>query len=134
MSCTSPFTGRHDDAALGARGQAGRRLLGLDERHEMRDRLLHDARALDHLRQEHLARAEQVSDDVHAVHQRSFDHLDRPSAARGYGETRLLGVLDDPVGDAFDQRVRESAPSTGVSRQRRSSSGFLPCACTTRRT
>jgi hypothetical protein len=32
------------------------------------DRLLHHARRLDHLRQEHLARAEQVADHVHAIH------------------------------------------------------------------
>jgi hypothetical protein len=45
------------------------------------DRLLHHARALDHLRQEHLARAEQVADDVHAVHQRPFDDVERALAA-----------------------------------------------------
>jgi hypothetical protein len=39
------------------------------------DRLLHDARRLDHLRQEHLAGAEQIADHVHAVHQRAFDDL-----------------------------------------------------------
>ena len=67
--------GGDDDAAVGARDAV---LLLLDERHEMRDRALHHARALHHLRQEHLAGAEQVADDVHAVHQRTFDHLQRP--------------------------------------------------------
>jgi hypothetical protein len=38
----------------------------------MRDRLLHHPRRLHHLRQEHLAGAEEVADDVHAVHQRNF--------------------------------------------------------------
>ena len=53
-------------------------LLRLHERQQVGDRLLHDAGALDHLRQEHLAGAEQVADDVHAVHQRAFDDLQRP--------------------------------------------------------
>ena len=79
-------------------------LLLLDERHQVRDRLLHDARALHHLRQEHLAGAEQVADDVHAVHQRTFDHLQRALGV----EARLLGVLDDEVVDALDQRVLEA--------------------------
>ncbi len=61
---------------------------------EVRDRLLHHARALHDLRQEHLARAEEVADDVHPVHQRAFDHLDRPPAARGDCAARLFGVLD----------------------------------------
>ena len=39
------------------------------ERQQISDRLLHHAGALDHLRQEHLARPEQVADDIHAVHQ-----------------------------------------------------------------
>jgi len=34
----------------------------------------------DHLRQEHLALAEQVADHVHAVHQRAFDHVQRAAA------------------------------------------------------
>ena len=44
---------------------------------EVRDRLLHRPGALDHLRQEHLARAEQPADDLHAVHQRPLDHVER---------------------------------------------------------
>jgi hypothetical protein len=39
--------------------------------------LLHHARGLHHLRQEHLAGAEQVTDDIHAVHQRPFDDVER---------------------------------------------------------
>ena len=42
-----------------------------------------DARALDDLGQEHLAGAEEVADDAHAVHQRSFDDVDRACRASG---------------------------------------------------
>ncbi len=75
---------RHDDRAVGVllgreRGVLG--LLLLDEGDQVGHGLLHDAGALDHLRQEHLAGAEQVADDVHAVHQRTLDDLDRPAAA-----------------------------------------------------
>ncbi len=51
----------------GGRGRLG--LFGLHERRQVGDGLLHDPRALDDLGQEHLARAEEVADDVHAVHQ-----------------------------------------------------------------
>ena len=70
----------------------------------MGDGALHHARRLDHLRQEHLARSEQVADDVHPVHQRPFDHLDRA----GEGLPRFLGVVDDVGVDALDQRVAQS--------------------------
>ncbi|RMR97359.1 hypothetical protein ALP75_205063 [Pseudomonas syringae pv. actinidiae] len=91
----------HEDLALG---------FGLvtffqfDERNKVRDRLFHHPCRLHHLRQEHLARAEQVADHVHAGHQRAFDHLDRP----GEAQARLFGVLHDMVSDALDQRVLEA--------------------------
>ena len=69
--------GRHHDPPL-ALGDAVPLLLLLDEGDEMSDGPFHHARRLDDLRQEHLARAEQVADDVHAVHQGAFDDLDRP--------------------------------------------------------
>ena len=103
MSCTSPFTVAMTILPLASR-IAGPRLLRLDERHEVRDRLLHHARRLHHLRQEHLAGAEEVADDVHAVHQRPLDHLDRPLGLLA----RLLGVLDDPGGDPLHERVRKA--------------------------
>ena len=95
---------RHDDLALGlALGFGKQVFLGLDEGNEVGDRLLHHARGFHHLRQEHLAAAEQVADDVHAVHQRAFDHLDRAIG----GLARFLGILDDMRVDALDQRVFE---------------------------
>ena len=67
----------------------------------MGDGLLHDAGALDDLGQEHLPGAEEVADDVHPVHQRALDDLDRT----GGREPRLLGVLDDEGVDALDEGV-----------------------------
>ena len=72
--------GHHDGALLGLRVTG--LLLGLDERDQVGDRLLHHAGGLHDLGQEHLAGAEQVADDVHAVHQWSLDHLDGRRRAR----------------------------------------------------
>src|ERR1043165_1965749 len=85
-----------DLAALGA--------LGFHEGEQIFDRSFHDVGSLDNLRQEHLAGAEQVADDVHAVHERAFDDLQRPGIL-------LPGFLDvrvDVVGDAVDERVLEA--------------------------
>ena len=49
------------------------------------------------------ARAEQVADDVHAVHQRAFDHRERPRRSA----PRLLDVGLDEIGDAVDERMRQ---------------------------
>src|SRR5207237_796380 len=67
------------------------------------DGLLHGARALDDLRQEHFARAEEIADDLHAVHQRPFDDVERPLVF----PARLLDVGVDEVDDAVHERVRE---------------------------
>ena len=48
--------------------------------------------------------AEQVADDLHAVHQRPLDHLERPRVLLA----RLLDVGLDEVDDAVDQRVRQA--------------------------
>ena len=85
-------------------GRDHRRLLGLHERRQVGDRLLHHARRLDHLRQEHLAGAEQVADHAHAVHQRPFDDQQRPAQLGA----RLFGVGVDVGVDALDQRVGEA--------------------------
>ena len=97
------FDRRHHDRALRLAGLTRFCFLRLDERDEMPDRLLHDPRALDDLRQEHLSGAEQIADDVHTGHQRAFDHLNRP----GVFLPRLLGVVDDMRRDPLDERVRE---------------------------
>ena len=72
--------------------------------------MLHRPGALDDLRQEHLAGAEQLADDAHAVHQRPFDHVERARL----GETRFLDVLLDELHDAVDERVREPLVHTAL--------------------
>ncbi len=97
---------RHDYPALRPRRPAACRLLGLDERHQLRDSGLHDPRALDDLREEHLAGPEEVADALHPGHERPLDHVERS----GRAQARLLDVSDDELGDPLDQRMRESLP------------------------
>ena len=94
---------RREDHAR--RGRA-LRLLGLHVGLEVGDRALHGARALHDLRQEHLPGPEEVADDLHAVHQRALDHVERPRRPLA----GLLGVLLDEVDDAVDERVCEPVP------------------------
>ena len=101
MSCTSPLTVASTILPF-ERARLAR--LAIEVRHQVRDRLLHDARRLHDLRQEHLAGAEQVADDVHAVHQRAFDHGQRPPEL----DAGRVGVLGDELVDALDQRVLEA--------------------------
>ena len=91
--------GRHDDA----RRRRALGLLGFHVGLEVRHRALHRACALDHLREEHLPRAEEVADDLHAVHQGALDHVERT----GRRLPRLLRVLLDEVDDAVHERMRE---------------------------
>ena len=81
-------------------------LLLLHEGHEIGDGLLHHSGGLHHLRQEHLACAEQIADHAHAGHQRAFDDMQR---TLGFG-ARLLGVLLDEAADAMHQRVGQALP------------------------
>ena len=67
------FDSRHDDFRA-FRLCAFRRFL--NERNQLRHRIFHYPRAFDDLREEHLARAEQLSHPIHAVHQRALNHLD----------------------------------------------------------
>ena len=100
--------GRHHDRAVGVLGGGELgvvELLLLDEGDQVGDGLLHHPRRLHHLGQEHLAGAEEVADDVHAVHQRALDDLDRAAAALGDGLAQLLGVVLDEAVDALDEGV-----------------------------
>ena len=93
--------GGHEDFT--ARRRAGLGLLLLHERLQISDCFFHDARAFDDLRQEHFSRAEQVADDVHAVHQRPLDDVNRASKFL----PRLLGVGLDVLDDPLDERVAQ---------------------------
>ena len=71
--------------------------------HQVGDGLLHHAGRFHHLRQKHSSGAEQVADDIHAVHQRAFDHGKR---TRRF-VPGLLDVGFDEIGDAVNERVRQ---------------------------
>ena len=99
--------GREHDLALGLHGFTTRghcRLLGFHERREVGHGLLHHAGGLHHLRQEHLARAEQVTDDAHAGHERPLDDQQRLAQLGA----RFLGVGVNVEVNALHERVRES--------------------------
>ena len=73
------------------------RLFSLNGRLQNGHRLLHRARRLDHLRQEHLTRPKEFADTVHAVHQRPVND--------GYGTVvsreRLGQIGLEEVADAL---------------------------------
>jgi hypothetical protein len=98
--------GGHHHLAFAGSG-AGPLLFRFDEGNEVGDGFLHHAGGFHHLRQEHLAGAEQVADDVHAVHQRAFDDVDRAPATIERRLAGFLGVLDHEGVDALDQSVFE---------------------------
>src|SRR5216683_603226 len=95
------FDGGDHHLAIGAARSV---LLLLDVRNQRRDRFLHDPRRLDDLRQEHLAGAEQVADHVHAVHQRPFDHVERPLGLKPC----LFGVCENELVETLHQRVLQA--------------------------
>src|SRR5574343_1950200 len=79
----------------------------------MGDGLFHDAGRLDHLRQEHLAGAEQVANVVHAGHQRAFDDGERGAAFAfqlgayflSIGHSEICYALDQGIFEAFFDRL-----------------------------
>ena len=64
--------GHQDAPGTLARGLS----FALDVRFEDGHSLLHRARRLDYLRQEHLARTKTLAHEIHAVHERPFDNVD----------------------------------------------------------
>ena len=114
--------GEQDLAGGLALGEAKLLLLLLHEGHEIGHGLLHHPRRLHHLRQEHLAGAEQIADHVHALHQRAFDDVQRtlglerapPRYPRRY-RCRCRGpargsAAPRPASRARRDRPRASAP------------------------
>ena len=98
--------GGQQHAAL-ARGTAPA-LFFFDERNEVGDGELHHPCRFDHLRQEHPARAKEVADLVHAVHQRAFDDGQRGFACSSQRCPAFFGIADDKLVDALDERVGQS--------------------------
>ena len=102
-----PFHGGDHNLAFGLSDDASARFFlaffFLNKRDQVRHRLLHHPRRLHHLWEEHFALAEQITNDVHAVHQRPFDHLNRPAALVGNVLTGQFGVFGDEFGNAMHQ-------------------------------
>ena len=110
--------GGDDDLAFGLdifTGLGLQALFFFNVRNQMCHSLLHHASGFDHLRQKHLALAKQIAHHVHAVHQRTFDDVQR-SAFFGQDDlVGLFGVFGDEVGDTVHQRVAQA----GVDADRR---------------
>ena len=81
---------------------------GFDVGQQVRHGLLHHAGRFDHLRQKHLALAEQIAHHIHAGHQRAFNHVQRAAAFLHDLLVGLFGVLGDEVGNAMHQRVAQA--------------------------
>ncbi len=91
--------GDHDAARRVSR--AG---LSFDARGQHGHGALHHAGALDHLRQEHAARAEAFADLGHGWHEQAVDHRDRVAELVTGGQ----GVGLDVVGDSLEHRAADA--------------------------
>ena len=78
-------------------------------RQKVSNGLLHHASGFHHLRQEHFARAKQVTNHVHPVHQRAFNHVQRPLSFEAGG----FCIFDDKLCDAMHQRMGQTLPHRG---------------------
>jgi hypothetical protein len=79
-------------------------LLGFHVGLEVGNGLLHHAGGLHDLREEHLARTEQVADNAHAVHERALDDRERLAVFLA----GLFRVFIDPSVDALHEGVGET--------------------------
>mmetsp|Transcript_27462 Transcript_27462/g.56288 ORF Transcript_27462/g.56288 Transcript_27462/m.56288 type:complete len:1189 (+) Transcript_27462:341-3907(+) len=82
-------------------------LLLLHERSEVCDGLLHHARRLDDLGEEHLASSEEVTDQVHALHEGALDDV-QGRRVRVLILACLLGIGLDELVNALEKRVDEA--------------------------
>ena len=109
--------GGQDDRAAGRRFAVGRAAAGgqffrLHEGHEVGDGLLHHACTFHDLREEHLAVAKEIADDLDSGHERPLDDVEAGSIL----PPALLDVRIDIVDDAVDEGVL-SRSSTAACRQ-----------------
>mmetsp|Transcript_15200 Transcript_15200/g.36633 ORF Transcript_15200/g.36633 Transcript_15200/m.36633 type:complete len:268 (-) Transcript_15200:1862-2665(-) len=79
-------------------------LLSLHERDQVGHSFFHDTSRFDDLRQEHLAAAKQVPDNVHSIHERSLNHVKRPVVFLPC----FLRVLHNELVNSLDQRMLET--------------------------
>mmetsp|Transcript_45881 Transcript_45881/g.82585 ORF Transcript_45881/g.82585 Transcript_45881/m.82585 type:complete len:343 (-) Transcript_45881:1114-2142(-) len=86
-------------------------LLLLHEWSKVGHSLLHHTGTLDDLRQEHLSCAEEIADDAHALHERTFDDVERNFEVGSC----LLDVTVNELVDAIDEPVVETLNVGAVS-------------------
>ena len=92
------FHGRHEYPAFGLHG-AG--FFGFYKWYKVSHGLFHHSCTLNHLRQEHFPRTKKIANLIHAIHQRAFNHVNRP----GRRQTGFFCVINDILVDTFNQRV-----------------------------
>ena len=80
------------------------RLLGFHVGEKPSDRFLHHAGGFHHLRQKHFSRTEQIPDHAHAVHQRTFDHFQRPAVFH----PSLFGILINEAINPLQQGILQT--------------------------
>ena len=78
------------------------RFFFFDEGHQVGYRLLHHTRRLHHLRQEHFSLTKKIADDVHTIHQRAFDHMNRTTTFRCHLLARFFSIFNNPLRDAVN--------------------------------
>ncbi len=79
-----------------------------DKGYKMPHRLLHHTGRFDDLGQKHFALAKQITDDIHTIHQRPFNHLDRASATIRDLLTDFLCVFDNELRHTTHHCVRQT--------------------------
>ena len=74
------------------------------KRHKVPDRFFHYACRLNDLRQKHFSGTEQIADNVHTIHKRSFNDIEWTIR----GKSRFLGIIDHKFIDTIDECVRQA--------------------------
>ena len=98
------FNGCHHQVALAAGRIATDALFLFDMRDQDGHCLLHHAGAFDHLGQEHFALTKKITNHVHSIHQRAFNHIQRATRVAAC----FLGVSFNVTIDAFYQSVHQA--------------------------
>ena len=83
--------------------------------------LFHDSCAFYNLRQKHFSRTKQISNDVHAIHQRAFDDMQWSLVKF----STFLNILINVIYDAMNKRMLESFLDIGFSPCKFFNFGFI---------